>query len=235
MRNRIDVRPLTRGDIDEVIRIQHLVYPPEKFEPVSRWYPENLEQHLAIFPEGQLVVTLDGVIAGHAVTQRARAEEALTAHTWGQLTGWGSLETHDPEGDVLYGVDVCVSPEIRGRGLGKALYDARVELARRTGAVTIAAGARVPGYGALADRLPADTYVAEVVQGRRNDPTLSFQISQGFAPVRLLRDYFPDPESADWAVLIARPVHARRPVHEPLGAPFTSPPALTGPIDARAG
>jgi hypothetical protein len=44
----------------------------------------------------------------------------------------------------------------------------------------IRAGARIPGYGVVADRMSPEVYVEEVVRGLRKDPTLSFQLAQGF-------------------------------------------------------
>ncbi len=230
MDDRIDVRPLERSDIDEVIRIQHLVYPPERFESVSRWSPRYLAMHREVFPEGQLVVTYDGQVAGHAVTQLVELDRAFAEHSWAELTGRGTLRTHRPDGDALYGVDVCVSPELRGKGLGKALYRARLALARSVGAGRIVAGARIPGYCEHADEMSAARYLDAILSGRQQDPTLSFQLAQGFSPVRLLPSYFPDPESHDWAVLIARPVErAADLVAERRGR------LITAPADARAG
>ena len=41
-------------------------------------------------------------------------------HTYDEITGNAYLTTHDPKGDVLYGVEVCVSPDYRGMRLGGA-------------------------------------------------------------------------------------------------------------------
>ncbi|NJM09750.1 MAG: GNAT family N-acetyltransferase [Bdellovibrionaceae bacterium] len=51
---------------------------------------------------------------------------------WTDFTMAGFFHNHNPrKGKTLYGAEVMVDPEYRGRGLAKALYEARRELARR--------------------------------------------------------------------------------------------------------
>lgn len=47
-----------------------------------------------------------------------------------------------------------------------------------------------------------EAYVAEVVAGRLFDPTLSFQLKEGFVVRGLLPDYLKDSASDNWATLI---------------------------------
>jgi hypothetical protein len=48
----------------------------------------------------------------------------------------------------------------------------------------------------------ADDYVAEVRAGRLYDPTLTFQLENGFEAVCALADYMADPAVDSWASLI---------------------------------
>ena len=51
--------------------------------------------------------------------------------------------------------------------------------------------------------MSAEDYVVEVVHGRLNDPTLSFQLAQGFHVLAVVGGYFQgDPESEGWAAVI---------------------------------
>ena len=60
----------------------------------------------------------------------------------------------------------------------------------------------MPGYEAHKAQLSVAAYVAEVVAGRLTDPTLSFQLSEGFTVRGLLPNYLEDSASDNWATLI---------------------------------
>ena len=118
----------------------------------------------------------------------------------------GLLTTHDPSGEVLYGVNIVVDPEHQGLGYARLLYEARLDLARRLGCKLIVAGARIPGYHLHADRMAPEEYVSAVCSGELFDATLSKQLMVGFQVHGVLRDYAPDPETLGHAALIVLPV-----------------------------
>ena len=49
-------------------------------------------------------------------------------HTYKDITGDYTFNTHNNEGDILYGIDIFITPEFRGMRLGRRLYDYRKEL-----------------------------------------------------------------------------------------------------------
>lgn len=198
------VRPARLNDIAQLINLQFEVYPPAHFPPINRWAASSLEAHQRVFPEGQLVVEIDDRVVGAAVTMVGDAARFEAPHTFLQAIGNTHLGAHDVGGDALYGVDICVSPLFRRRGVARALYDARFLLQQRMGLRSFYAGARIPGYGALADALDVSQYLRDVQAGRRNDPTLSAQLRVGFEVRRVLPGYLDDPETANYAVLICK-------------------------------
>lgn len=142
-------------------------------------------------------------LAGMAVSLVLDSRRWRIGTPWREITDRGCLTTHDPSGDMLYGAGLAVHPGARGRGIARALYGAREALLDRLGLDLIRAGARIPGYGAVAERLSAEDYVHEVVQGARTDPTLSFQLRMGFQVVAVVPDYLTsDEESRRWAAII---------------------------------
>lgn len=141
-------------------------------------------------------------LLGTSTTLRTTLALALSSHSWGEITGNGTLSTHDPGGEVLYGVNIAVDPFMQGRGVGRALYQARINLARASGCTAFVAGARIPGYAAHQHDLEPEAYLHAVIQGDLMDPTLSKQLKVGFQVVRLLRDYAPDLETCGHAALI---------------------------------
>lgn len=197
------VRIRTLDDIEGIQDLMRRVYPPPLHGPGAIWGERNLLRHLAYFPAGQFVGEAeDGGIIGTATSMRLSLEQALAPHTWSDITGKGSLATHVPGGEAMYGVNIAVDPAWQGRRVGRALYDARLDLARRLGCKAFVAGARIPGYAAVADRLSPETYLEEVAAGKRTDPTVSKQMAVGFEVKGLLRDYAPDPETLGHAALI---------------------------------
>ena len=60
----------------------------------------------------------------------------------------------------------------------------------------------LPGYAEHKNRLSVHEYVQKVVAGELTDPTLSFQLRNGFTVRGLLENYLEDDASDGWATLI---------------------------------
>lgn len=203
------VRNRDESDVSAIRSLMQKAYPPPH-GPEAVWTERTLLTHLKVFPEGQWVaVSAEGQVVGSATSMRLNAREAMASHTWLEVTGQGLLTTHDPEGDVLYGVNVVVDPDHQGKGLARQLYDARLELARSMGCRWMVAGARIPGYHKVAETMTPSQYVAEVIRGSIFDPTLSKQLKMGFRVWGVLPGYAPDPETLGFAALIIRPVEGQ--------------------------
>ena len=66
----------------------------------------------------------------------------------------------------------------------------------------IVAGGVIPGYAEHKGDMSADEYINEVRAGRLYDPTLTFQLANGFESPCALANYIADPAVDDWASLI---------------------------------
>ncbi len=197
------IRAQTLGDLSAIPDLMRRVYPPPLHGPGAIWGEQNLLRHLARFPPGQFVAeALDGTVIGTATSMRLDLRQALEPHSWAEITGKGSLSTHVPDGAAMYGVNIAVDPAWQNRRVGKALYKARLDLARELGCKAFVAGARIPGYLKVAHRMTPEAYIAEVAAGKRMDPTVTKQMAVGFEVKGLLRDYAPDPETLGHAALI---------------------------------
>lgn len=149
---------------------------------------EMFAAQLAAFPEGQHVA-LDGErVVGQSSTFRI-GDSCLEQHTYRGITGHNRFSNHDPAGAWLYGADMSVHPDYRGRGIASMLYSTRKALVRRLGMRGIVAGGALPGYHQYAGRLSVEEYIAEVVAGRLHDLTLSVQLKNGFTVRGVLRGY----------------------------------------------
>ena len=108
----------------------------------------------------------------------------------------------DPEAPWYYGTDIVVRPDYRRRGIGRELYDLRKQLCVDLNLAGIVAGGVIPGYAEHKADMSADDYVAKVVAGELYDPTLTFQLENGFEAPCALADYIKDPAVDDFASLI---------------------------------
>jgi ribosomal protein S18 acetylase RimI-like enzyme len=198
--NRIcTVRPMRPEDVPAVIALQKRAFP--KMPP---WRRHQLHTHLEIFPEGQ-IVALDatGLVIGSCSSLIVDWSRFDDSASWDAITGEGTFSTHDWKGDTLYGAEIMVDPAARGMGVGSRLYEARRAVCRRFNLSRMIAGGRIPGYAEVADQMSPEAYVAEVEQGLRHDPVLSFQLANGFRVCGVIPSYLAEDEaSKGYATLI---------------------------------
>jgi predicted amidohydrolase/GNAT superfamily N-acetyltransferase len=194
----ITIRQMTLGDIPAVVKLQHRVFPG-----MPAWSEQALTHHLEVFPEGQLVaVDEDGTLLGSASSLIIDWDDYAESAKWSTITGHGTFGTHNPLGKTLYGADVSVDPPARRRGVGSLFYEARKNIVKQRGLKRFLTGGRIPGYAGVADQMSAAEYVAEVVKGRRKDPTLSFQIANGMVVLDVVSEYLEDSQSRGFATLL---------------------------------
>jgi len=193
---RLLIRTVTDADIPQIVDLSARVYGAE-----FGYTAEMLRGQLARFSQGQFVAVYDDRVIGYCATFRIDEPTAMAPHTWAGITGGGFASRHDPDGDWLYGMDVCVDPDFRGMRIGRRLYTARKRLCQRLRLRGIVFGGRLPG---LAKRLPKYAtpkgYVQAVIDSRQRDATLSFQLRNRFKVIGLLADYLPsDRDSLGYA------------------------------------
>ncbi len=167
------------------------------------WGIEAIEKLLSLFPEGQLCVLVEGEVAASALSIRIDSSKLDYTHTYKQITGDYSFDTHEPDGDILYGVEVFVHPKHRSMRLGRRLYDARKELCESLNLKAIMAGGRIPNYNKYSNELSPRDYIQKVRLREIFDPTLTFQLSNDFHVKKVLKNYLPeDTESEEFATLL---------------------------------
>ena len=171
--------------------------------PDSYWEKAHLKTLISRFPEGQVVVRVNGQIAGCAFSIIVDSSMVERHHTYKKITGDLTFSTHNPDGDLLYGIEIFIRPEYRGLRLGRRLYDYRKELCERLNLKGVAFGGRIPNYHKYADQMSPKEYIAKVRLKEIEDPVFNFQISNDFYPSKIMRNYLEgDDASADFAVLL---------------------------------
>ncbi|MGB4844433.1 MAG: GNAT family N-acetyltransferase, partial [Ferruginibacter sp.] len=167
------------------------------------WKEEALQKLINKFPQGQIVITHNGRVVGCALTLIINYDKFGDNHTYRDVTGNFSFETHTPKGDTLYGIEVFVHPDYRGMRLARRLYETRKTLCESLNLKMIIAGGRIPKYGMYADKMKPKEYIAKVKNREIFDPTLTFQLANDFQVKKILRNYMPeDNESLGYATLL---------------------------------
>ncbi len=195
----LELRHLTLDDYPDIKDLMDKVYA----QVGGAWKPKEYKAQLNIFPEGQICIEDKGKVVAAAFSVIVDYDKFGDKHTYDEITGDAYLSTHDPKGDVLYGVDVFVSPDYRGMRLGRRLYEARKELCRNLNLQSIMAGGRIPNYSVYADQLSPYEYIEQVKSKDIFDPILTFQISNGFEVKQIMKAYLPQDEmSRGYATLL---------------------------------
>ncbi|WP_405575413.1 bifunctional GNAT family N-acetyltransferase/carbon-nitrogen hydrolase family protein [Winogradskyella sp. Asnod2-B02-A] len=168
----------------------------------SYWKKHHIERLTSIFPQGQVVIKIDGVIAGSALSLIVDYDKIDDNHTYADIIEGETFKNHDPYGDVLYGIDVFIKPEFRGLRLGRRLYDYRKEICENLNLKGIVFGGRMPNFHKHKELTPKE-YIEKVKHKEIHDPVLNFQISNDFHPVRVLKGYLEgDTASNEYAVFM---------------------------------
>lgn len=171
--------------------------------PNSYWKEKHIQSLIDKFPEGQVVIKINDELAGCALSIMVDYDMADKPHTYRDITGNYSFDTHRPDGDVLYGIDVFIKQEFRGLRLGRRLYDYRKELCEKLNLRGIIFGGRIPNYHKFADDITPKAYIEKVARKEIHDPVLNFQISNDFRATKVLKGYLEgDKMSNEYAVLL---------------------------------
>jgi GNAT superfamily N-acetyltransferase len=163
---------------------------------------EHFLSHCRIFPDGDFVVLLGERIIGLGSGFFVDFDLEHPNHTFLEMIDGGYYTRHNPNGLYYYAADISVHPEFRGQGIGRRLYNARKDLVRRSRKKGIIGGGLLPGYVHHKRELTVTDYVDAVVRGDLVDPTLTFQLRNGFKVMGMIENYIEDSASDNWATLI---------------------------------
>ena len=162
----------------------------------------QLEMQIRTFPEGQLVVVHEKQVVGYAASLIVTLDEDSPWYSYGEITGQATFATHAPSGDTLYGADIAVHPDFRGRGVASLLYKGRKALLERLNLRRMVAGGRIPGYHEHAGKMTAEEYVAAVEAGTLQDSALSVHLRVGYRVRGVHHGYLRDEQSLDYATYL---------------------------------
>ncbi|KHE72548.1 acetyltransferase [Halobacillus sp. BBL2006] len=198
--NHLHIRNYDQRDFSKLIEIQQKAFPPP-FPSELWWTKEQLENQIKTFRDGCLCIEVDGEVAGSMTTMITSLDDENIDHKWEAITANGTMKTHDPNGNTLYVIDLCVNPEYRSIGLGKQLTQAMYETVVHLDLERLVGGARMPKYYLYEDELTPEEYVNLVLKADIEDPVVTFLLKSGRSPIKPVKDYLEDAESCNYGLL----------------------------------
>lgn len=184
---RLEVRQAVPDDVDGIVALVRRCY-----QDMPTYSAGEVRGQINNFAQGCFVAILDGKHVAYCATMRVSGSLALKPHNWKEITGGGYGSRHDPNGEWLYGYEMCVDPTVRGTRIGRRLYAERRALAERLELSGIVFAGRMPNLSKNRKKVegPHD-YLAKVAAGEIHDPVIRFQLANGFEAVDVLEDYLP--------------------------------------------
>jgi predicted amidohydrolase len=189
--------------IDDYEQLKSAMIEAYSSMPDAYWKESHIKSLIDKFPEGQVVMKINGQLAGCALSIIIDYDKFEDLHTYKQITGNYTFDTHSKKGNVLYGIDIFIKSEFRGLRLGRRLYDYRKELCEKLNLRGIAFGGRIPNFHKFSEEMSPKEYIEKVKRKEIHDPVLNFQISNDFHPTKVLKGYLEgDKASNEFAVLL---------------------------------
>ncbi|MBM4411933.1 MAG: GNAT family N-acetyltransferase [Chloroflexi bacterium] len=198
--NDVVVIETTKQYADAIEVLQRQCYPT--LDPTLLIRRVHVESQIAVFPEGQHLALIDGVVVGMSSTLRLNIDFSDSQHTFEEMIAGGYITNHDPQGEWLYGADMSTHPDYRRRGIASKLYDARKALIKRLNLRGMVGGGMVPGYRFHKHEMSLETYAAKVSAGELHDPTLTPQLKNGYVVRGVIYNYLQDALLGNDATLI---------------------------------
>lgn len=196
----VKVRRWKKADIPALIECQNAAYP--NIDDDSLVDDRKMLMQIEAFPDGLFLAECDGKVVGYCTSLILQLDDDSPWYSYDEITGVGTFSTHDPSGDTLYGSDIAVHPDYRGKGVAGKLYVRRKGLLKRYNLRRMVAGGRIPGYSKQAKKMSAEEYIEKVKAGELKDPALSMHLKAGYEVLSVHYGYLNDAESMNYATYL---------------------------------
>ncbi len=208
--NQNELRLSAANDVDEMVRLERLVWPPEICAS-----GESFRSRLAHFSPGVIGAYVEDQLVGLSTSMMITWTPGEVLKSWDAVTDNGTIRSHRPDGNALYVVSIGAEKLSNIPGIGAALIQEQISLGQRLGLEHIVLGSRVPGYREWHKSRSASIaeYLSETDKdGLTLDPLIKFFTRQGFSIQRTISEYMEnDPESLNYGVIMFRALKAPLP------------------------
>jgi ribosomal protein S18 acetylase RimI-like enzyme len=201
--NKIKIRQARLEDIPQILEAEKAAWGKERAATF-----EMFESRIKTFPEGTKVAQINDNIAGAISTEIVNYDLENDSPNWYEITDNGFIaKTHNPSGDTLYGVNLSVHPTWQNKEIGKELLRNIIEFGISMNLKRGLLGSRIPNYHKFAHKMKVEDYVNLCQQKSGSstiqpDPELLFYLKCGLKIVKVIPNYFEDPESLNYGVLL---------------------------------
>lgn len=191
------------GLISDFVRVNEETWPP----PIPQdyvWTEEKVRQQFEHCPHLLYVAFVGDEMACTLSMIYIDESKVYQCLDWNDISGNGTLSTHDEKGDSVFGIDLSIPPKYQGKGLAddtmQKAFMISVILANKKGAFL---GSRIPSYHKYAGKIDPEDYVfGKNRDGRTRDPEIRLYQSTGFRPMKIVPGYMEDPDSLNNGVLM---------------------------------
>ncbi len=185
---------------EDIAALEQASYPTA--DPVDLYDAQGITRLAEDFPNGCFAGFDDERLVAMGVGVRTNFDLDRPQHKISEIIPGDGTSGHIPTGEWYYGSGIAVNADYRRRGIGNELYQLRKKVCQDLNLRGLVAGGVIPGYAAHVNSLTADEYIDEVRSGNLYDPTLSFQLENGFEVLCALSDYIKDPAVNNYASMI---------------------------------
>ena len=120
MYNKLQTRAATLEDLDSILDVEKSAFPPNR-----QASPDTIRKRLQLFPQGCLVAEQNGKLVGFETSLLTKDIFSITE------LDQPDENIHDPSGIVYYLRSLAIKQEFQRRGIGKALTEETLKLARK--------------------------------------------------------------------------------------------------------
>lgn len=186
------------------ISVNKAAWPPPVPERYL-WTKEKVDAQIRNCPHLLFCAMIDNTIIGTLSMIHIDEKEAKNTTDWEKISGFGTLSTHQNDGDCAFGLDLSVNPNAQGIGAGDRLIRAGLLIsAIHANKKGVFLGSRVPRFYKWAKKMSIEDYVFGK-NGKTLDPEIRLYQKEGFQIVKIVPGYMEDPNSLDYGVLMFYP------------------------------
>lgn len=199
---KIKIRQAEASDLNEIISVEKEVWGERAATK------EQFESRLKTFPEGVLIALKNNKIIGVIAIQKVNCSDIFNngSLNWYEVTDNGFIKnSHNPSGDSIYGVDLSVlasAPRKTGTRLLENIGRFCIVHNLKYGLL----GGRILFYHKFSNKMSVEEYIQATVKTKNGirplDPEINFYKKAGLRIKKIIPNYFNDPESLNYGVLL---------------------------------